>query len=666
VGELIGVETGDLLAVADETCAACCASFPPTTRMVNPAVASVLHRAASQLLASAGRSPLDEARAAEARALADRSLTLCLPATLRVTPARGARPCAWRGAPVVADDRPEGNTAEFICEHSDHDRASDARCRICPDWALRRPISRRLALAELVPAQEQRWGKGVSRWAVGVTTAPRRQPTLEACLDSVVRAGWDSPRLFLDGTLRVPPRYAHLPTSWREEGIGAWPAWYLALVELLVQCPDADAFLMLQDDAILHDQCPLRNYLEQVLWPGDRPEMISLFYAGDDTTPGWHRTEGDASWSALALLFPPVLARQLVADPGAAQALLRATAAHHVPIPNVVFEWTNRCGIHAWYTVPSLAQHIGSSSTIWENVGLTLGRRAPWFSGDLDEPFALEGNLADFPEGMFPCGPADQHAYRRRVELGRERMRELTVVFCGLCRDVRLFLPRLVARLECLGSMFRDYRVVLFENDSKDATREFLADWQTVNPRVEVLGGTMGVARFPQQRSAARGEWLAACRNQYREHVAAAYAGFDHAIVIDTDLAGGWSYEGVADTFGADDWDAVGSNGLVRQSSSRPGRMKFRHYDVWAFRPAVGTKARCLVDHTALDLPRGAPLLPVESCFGGLAVYRMSCLLAAAYGGGDCEHVVFHDRLRCAGLGRQFLNPSQIVLYSPS
>jgi hypothetical protein len=633
--------------------------------MLNPVVASVLHRAACEILAGGCTPPRDEARAAEARALADRSLSLCLPAASRLTPARGARPCAWRGAPVVVDGRSEDDAAEFVCEHPDHDRASDARCRMCPDWAVLRPISRRLTLPELVPPPAQRWGKPVRRWAVGVTTAPRRQPTLESCLDSVVRAGWDSPRLFLDGTLRVPPRYAHLPTSWREEGIGAWPSWYLALVELLVSCPDVDAYLLLQDDAVLHDRGSLRSYLERVLWPGDRPEIISLFYAGDDMTPGWHRTEANASWATMALVFPPVLARQLVTDPESTEALFLASARRHVPIPNVVFEWTDRCEIRTWYTVPSLSQHIGNSSTIWGNVGLTVGRRARWFSADVDEPFAVETDLADFPEGLFPCDPAADDAYRRVVVLGRERMRELKVVFCGLCRDVRPFLPRLVARLARLGAMFRDYRIVLYENDSEDATREFLTDWRAVNPRVELLGGPMGVPRFPQNRSSARGAWLACCRNQYRERVAAAFAGFDHAIVFDTDLAGGWSYDGIAHTFGADDWDVVGSNGLVCHSSSRPGRMKFCHYDVWAFRPAVGTAARALVDHTTLDLPRGAPLLPVESCFGGLAIYRVSCLLAAAYGGDDCEHVVFHDRLRSAGLGRQFLNPSQIVLYSP-
>jgi hypothetical protein len=34
------------------------------------------------------------------------------------------------------------------------------------------------------------------------------------------------------------------------------------------------------------------------------------------------------------------------------------------------------------------------------------------------------------------------------------------------------------------------------------------------------------------------------------------------------------------------------------------------------------------------------------------------------YGGDDCEHVVLHRQLRDRGFDRQFLNPSQIVLYS--
>jgi hypothetical protein len=534
---------------------------------------------------------------------------------------------------------------------------------MCPDWARRRPISRRLSLEELVPPPDRRCGSPVRCWAVGITTAPRRQPTLEFCLDGVVRAGWDAPRLFLDGTSHVPPRYAHLPTTWREDGVGAWPAWYLALAELILQQPDADAYLLLQDDVVVHDRGPLRGYLEQVLWPGDRPGLVSLFYAGPDTTPGWHRDDGSWHWGAQGFVFPPGLTRSLLADAGVLQAWLTSSAALHIPVPSVLHDWARRNGIDSWYATPSVAQHIGNASAIWKNAALTSARRAPWFSGSLEDAFALEEDLADFPEESFACDAPDRDEYRRRVGRGLERMRESSVVLCGLCRDVRHFLPRLAARVERLGGMFRDYRVVLFENDSMDATLEFLTDWRASNPRVDVLSEALGVPRHARTRDAARTGWMATCRNRYRDRIAAEYADFDHAIVIDSNLAGGWSYEGVAHTFGEDDWDFVGSSGLALRPAAGPG---YRQHDIRTLRPAVGTAASGLVDFATSDLRRGMPMLPVDSCFGGMGVYRMACLLACSYGGGDCEHVVFHDRLRRSGLGRLFLNPSQIVLHSPT
>ena len=91
--------------------------------------------------------------------------------------------------------------------------------------------------------------------------------------------------------------------TWREDGVGAWPSWYLALAELVLQQPDADAYLMLQDDVVLHDRESLRGYLERVLWPGDRPGLVSLFYTGPDTTPGWHRDEA-WHWGARASCSP--------------------------------------------------------------------------------------------------------------------------------------------------------------------------------------------------------------------------------------------------------------------------------------------------------------------------------------------------------------------------
>jgi hypothetical protein len=464
--------------------------------------------------------------------------------------------------------------------------------------------------------------------------------------------------LFLDGTVRVPPRYAHLPTAWREEGVGAWPAWFLTLAELLVQRPDADAYLMLQDDVALHDREPLRDYLERVLWPGDRPGLVLLFYSGHGTARGWHDRSDPRHCGAPALLFPPALARALVADPPVVQTVLASSADHHTPIPDVLNAWVRRRGIDCWHTTPSLAQHIGNVSAIWKGAALTDRRRAPWFSGSFEDAFALEENLVDFPEDAFACEASDHDAYLHQVERGRDRMRASSVVVCGPCLDVRHLLPQLTARIERLGGMFRDYRVVFVEGGSVDATREFLDDWQASNPRIEVWDGPPG---SPDPGRAAR--WREYCR----ERVVAGHADFDLAIIIDADLPGFWSYDGIAHTLGGDGWDFVGSRGLIRGPHDGD-QESWVHHDPGAFRPTVGPTDKQPGIHFASPLRRGGQMVPVTSCFGGLGIYRMACLRAGSYGGGHggVEHVAFHDRLRRAGLGRLFLNPSQIVLHSPA
>lgn len=656
---LLGDAAGGPVEVSGETCAACCRSFPPSPRRLNSVVAGVLRGAAVRALDRRGWVGPGVEAAARARDLAEAALDVDLPARFRLTPARDLLPCAWRGEPEPAGD-PGATEGEPLhrCEHADHDLASPSRCRMCRDWARRRPISRWMAPGELVPPPGRRSGRLVRDWAVGVTTAPRRRATLEACLDGVARAGWGAPRLFLDGAVRVPPRHAHLPTTWREEGIGAWPSWYLALAELLVQRPDADAYFLLQDDVALHDRDPLRPYLEQVLWPGDRPGLVFLYQSGPGTVPGWRPAADSRHLSAQAVLFPPDLARDLVADPRVVRSVLASSADRHTPIPEAVLDWAHRRAASCWYPTPSLAQHFGNASAIWEGAALTSGRRAAWFSGDLEDAFAAEGDLADFPEDGFPCAAPHLDGYRRQGDRGRGRMRSSSVVVCGVCRDVRHHLPRLAARVERLGAMFGEYRVVVVAPPSADRTRGFLDDWRAANPRVMVLDGPPAPRPGWCGRAAARASWLARCRDRYREHVAADVADPEHAIVVDADTPGGWSYDGIAHTFGADDWDFVGSLGLALGPPAADGPARWLPHCRGGRRPA----------DDASEIPgRGGPLVPVETCFGGLGIYRMACFRAAAYQAiGDSEHAGFHARLRRSGLGRLFLNPSQIVLHSPA
>jgi hypothetical protein len=128
------------------------------------------------------------------------------------------------------------------------------------------------------------------------------------------------------------------------------------------------------------------------------------------------------------------------------------------------------------------------------------------------------------------------------------------------------------------------------------------------------------------------------------------------------DLSGGFSYDGIAHSFGSQPWDAVGSYGILYQRQKRRVDLAL-HYDVWAFRRFGSYDEVDGHEGNLLAWRRGDAMLPVYSCFGGLGLYRMPAWLSSKYCGGDIEHVGLHREMRKRGFDRQFLNPSQIVLY---
>ena len=149
-----------------------------------------------------------------------------------------------------------------------------------------------------------------------------------------------------------------------------------------------------------------------------------------------------------------------------------------------------------------------------------------------------------------------------------------------------------------------------------------------------------------------------------RRYVVENLTEYDHVLVIDMDLAGGWSYDGIADTFGQDGWDFIGSNGLMLNPTgggSAQDRPIF--FDTWSFRDVGQDDPHPEAEVHERSHRRGEPLRPVWSCFGGLGIYRRECWEAAEYSGRGPEHVGFHQRMRELGFQRLFLNPSQIVLY---
>ncbi len=241
-------------------------------------------------------------------------------------------------------------------------------------------------------------------------------------------------------------------------------------------------------------------------------------------------------------------------------------------------------------------------------------------------------------------------------------MRRSTVIIAGLARSIASVLPATMLRMELLGKTFANYQILVYENDSVDETPEILRDWAASNQRVTIVSETLGAPASLPIRCSSRADrmahYRARCQSLIREKLGAA----EHVILVDTDLEGGWSPDGVASTFGEENWDFVGSNGVIfKRQGWQVNAMA--QYDAWAYREDVGFNPLSTKYVNNLVYQRGQPLIPLPSCFGGLGVYRMEAYLAGDYSGGDIEHVSFHRSMREKGFHRTFLNPSQLVVY---
>lgn len=229
----------------------------------------------------------------------------------------------------------------------------------------------------------------VNNWAVAVTTSPRRQPTLAPCLDRLLTCGWDQPLLSIDGDVDIPHRFRHLPVTQRTSPIGAWPNYYLTLSELVMQSPHADAYMVIQDDSIFANCPELKTYLEDVLWPNSDmdaklPPLVSLYCASDDTreTNGWCQHPNQWKLGALAMIFSPAAVHNFLRDEHVFRHRLHGGKHSLAGIDAVIGDWAIRNQVPVWYPTPSLVQHIGNVSTIWESSGANGMRRASRFIND--------------------------------------------------------------------------------------------------------------------------------------------------------------------------------------------------------------------------------------------------------------------------------------------
>ena len=208
-------------------------------------------------------------------------------------------------------------------------------------------------------------GRTAKTWAYGVTTVPERKTDLlPRTLDSLAAAGFDKPRLFVDGAGADYNNFG-LEVTTREPTIRTFGNWALALWELYIRQPVCTRYAIFQDDIVTYSD--LRQYLDSCVYPTKGYWNLYTFPVNEQLAPA----DGRLGWYPSNQLGKGAVA--LVFDLHTVTTLL--SSVHFVGHP--------QCGQRAYYAVdgaivtslraddwkeyvhnPSLVQHTGAVSSM--------------------------------------------------------------------------------------------------------------------------------------------------------------------------------------------------------------------------------------------------------------------------------------------------------------
>lgn len=267
--------------------------------------------------------------------------------------------------------------------------------------------------------------------------------------------------------------------------------------------------------------------------------------------------------------------------------------------------------------------------------------------------------LTAFDEGSFL--PLDETSYHSKIEQGCQKLAGLHLAFGLLARNVEPVLWMTIARIEQMRKYAKTSLVFVMENDSQDSTKRILEIWGRADPTVHVMCRSFRDPVWYSVRSSHRARRMSFYRQILKGFIVE-HGPFDAVVIVDSDLPGGWSYEGWLQLWHDwPAWDMISSNGLVYRNDGKPG---FFYRDSWAYREKDWLDRGDLVINEKVHL-RGSPRKQVLSAFGSAAAYRYEAFLHGNYDlDKDCEHVAFHRSMHQNGFSSIWVDPSFIALYS--
>lgn len=266
---------------------------------------------------------------------------------------------------------------------------------------------------------------------------------------------------------------------------------------------------------------------------------------------------------------------------------------------------------------------------------------------------------------------------------GMPELKDKSIIVCGIVRNAAKGLRRNIPVIDTLCSYFGEYRIVFYENDSKDTTKEVLAAWQKTNPkRICILSEDYDTTSAIPTESEVKGnpffserriQKMADLRNRYMDYIEKHQWNADYLMVVDMDVQR-IDLKGVlssfADTRG---WDAVTAYGY----STSP-KLRKRYHDTYALtaygdegNPQTEEKIKRLAEKYALRKGE-EDWIRVFSAFGGMAIYRYERVKGLRYQvlpNKDsrvevrCEHFSLYWQMAKQGEIEVYINPKMKIEY---
>jgi hypothetical protein len=297
----------------------------------------------------------------------------------------------------------------------------------------------------------------------------------------------------------------------------------------------------------------------------------------------------------------------------------------------------------------------------------------------------------DFPEYLFEIDNNNLKNYEYMINLGSSIAKEKTILFCGIARDVGEVLELNLARVHRTGKMFKDYSIFIYENDSKDNTKDILNKHSS--DKLTFLSESREDKDYRSKLDTAGDPWhhnrctvLSECRNKYVEYILKLKNKPDYVCVIDWDLKGGWSYVGILHSIFLADrnnkYGCISGYGVLAEKTGKKPLEEYNPsqyimYDSFAFRPLNASSKPIHLIKTpmfnGIVFTRDMGPIKVDSNFGGISIYKTKSFLDGEKysaknwvknsGFVDPDHVNFNRNLLTKGWDI-VLNPCLIASYS--